>query len=74
MVELRNLIKKYPQLLTDTTDKTSILINEPVLVAPDFNHPFKDAIDESYRGVDGVLLQEHDGFVASCKFLFHEVE
>ena len=39
----------------------SILANEPVLLAPNFNKPFKLAVDASDVAVGAVLLQEYDG-------------
>jgi beta-lactamase superfamily II metal-dependent hydrolase len=38
-----------------------MLMNSPVLVAPDFEQPFKLAVDASDIGAGAVLLQEQDG-------------
>ena len=40
-----------------------ILANEPVLMAQDFNEPFKIAVDASDLGIGAVLLQQDDSGV-----------
>uniref|UniRef100_UPI003EBE0B76 reverse transcriptase/ribonuclease H family protein n=1 Tax=Klebsiella pneumoniae TaxID=573 RepID=UPI003EBE0B76 len=63
---LTNLLGKNVKFnWTPTCEKSfnklkSILMNEPVLVAPNFNLPFKIAVDASDYGAGAVLLQDKD--------------
>ena len=54
-----------------------LLQSAPVLIAPDFNKPFKLTVDSSDLGVGAVLMQEHSGIdlpicYFSKKFLKHQ--
>ena len=66
---LTNLLKKNvkfvwsPECQTAFESLKAVLSNSPVLTAPDFNRPFKLAIDASDVGVGAVLLQEDDSGV-----------
>ena len=66
---LTNLLKKntkfvWTQSCQEAFDKLkAILKSEPVLAAPDFQKPFKLAVDASDVGAGGVLLQEDESGV-----------
>lgn len=57
----------------------ALLCSAPVLIAPDFEHPFKMEVDASATGVAAVLLQEDDHSIDhplcyfSKKFNRHQV-
>ena len=63
---LTNLLKNnikfvWTQSCQEAFDKLkAILKSEPVLAAPDFQKPFKLAVDASDVGTGGVLLQEDE--------------
>ena len=53
-------------------------MNEPVLIAPNFNLPFKIAVDASDYGAGAVLLQDNDNLeypvcYFSKKFSFYKI-
>ena len=63
---LTNLLKNnikfvWTQSCQEASDKLKAIIkSEPVLAAPDFQKPFKLAVDASDVGTGGVLLQEDE--------------
>ena len=63
---LTNLLRKnVPYIWSDSCQKAfdmikAVLVNEPVLAAPNFSKPFKLGIDASDVGVGSVLLQEDE--------------
>ena len=63
---LTNLLSKKTKFLWDgrcqeAFDKVkSLLMSSPVLVAPDYDKPFKLAVDASDAGIGSVLMQEDD--------------
>ena len=69
VIPLTNLLRKnlkfhWSESCQDAFDKLkSILANEPVLMASDFNKPFKIAVDASDLDIGAVLLQEDDSGV-----------
>ena len=81
---LTNLLKKGKQFVWNDRCQNSfetvkaILMNTPVLLAPDFNKPFKLAVDASDIGAGAILVQddnngvEHPVCYFSRKFNKHQ--
>lgn len=66
---LTNLLQKKVKFIWTDQCQTafdqikSILVNEPVLVAPDFSRPFQLMVDASDIGIGSVLAQEDDNSI-----------